>query len=415
MISSDSLKNKALILIPLFFIIAFIGYSAAKAPVVTYGFASYYTFSKILLAEKDVSRVYDTTYFNNKIKEYGIENIRDMANIPTSSFLFLPIAWLNPQAAREAWTALLVIFLFISVFLLMKVFEVNYNNTLGYLLLSIPFVFYPVYYNIALGQAYILILLLFSLSIYGLKNSIVWLTSIPLALIILAKGYGFIPLLFLLVFKKWKEFLIVVVCVIAVILITLPFIHFETWGIYYQKVFLGVGFDNSSSNVAYQTINGFIRHIFIYDPGYNPNSVLNVNHNIVSFLMLVISLIFLVFILFKNRKENLVPLYLAAISLNLILAPVAEEYHYVLLIPLIFLLGKFFYNNFRILKTEFAFFAICLICLAAPLGYKSLQNSAFPVYLLAYPKLYSAIILLLIFKIILTKGYSYSENKLGVV
>jgi hypothetical protein len=390
------MKNRILILIPLFAIITFLGYSIIKAPVLTHGFASYYTFSRILLEEKNVSKSYDTTYFNSKIKEYGMSNIHEIANIPTSSFLFLPLAWLSPQAAKEIWTALLVIFLFISTIILLNVFDVNYRTVFGFLFLSTPFLFYPAYYNIALGQVYILILLLFSISIYGLKKNNAWLVSIPLALIILTKGYGLIPLMFLIIFKKWKESLIAIAFVISAIIITIPLITTETWGIYYQKVFLGVGFDSFSSNVAYQTINGLMRHIFIYDPVYNSNSLLNLNNNIVNGLVFVTGLFVLAFIIFQNRKENFVLLYIAAISLNLILAPVAEEYHYVLFLPLIFLLGNFYYDNLKRLKIGFAFFVLSFILLAAPLPYKSLQYSKFPVFLLAYPKLYAGITMLVL-------------------
>ncbi len=412
------MKQKLLIILPVISIIIFFGYSAVNGPKMTHGFASYYTFSRILLEEKDIAKAYDTAYFNNKIKEYGIENIHDIVNIPTSAFLFVPVAWMEPPTAKITWTVLSVLFLFISVILLLKTFSLRYDTIPEVLIISIPFLFYPVYYNIALGQVYILILFLFTLSIYGLKRNNAWLVSIPLAVIILIKGYGIIPLIFLLFYKKWKEFIITVCIIIAVMLITLPLISFDTWNGYIYNVVGGIGFANTASFVSYQTINSLLRHLFIYDAIHNPYSVLNLNPGLINALLLSMAILFISFFISKKKIEiqSYIFLYVISISLNVIFAPLAEEYHYILFLPLIFMLSKLFYENYKSaiggLKTESIFFALCLIGLAVPLGYKSLQNSQFPVYLLAYPKLCCGIIMILVSSIVLKKHQTDFSRKI---
>src|SRR4030095_893442 len=388
--------RKFLILISGFAVVIFLVYSASKSQNVTHGFTSYYTFSRIFLEGGDMSKTYDSTFFYQKIREYGIENVYDQPNnLPTSAFLMLPIAPLNPPSAKVLWTFLSVIFFFISLWLMLRSFDINLKSSLGQLLVSFAFLFYPLYYNISLGQAYLFILMLLSLSVYGFKKNNLWLSSVPLSLVLVLKGYGLIPLIFLAVFKKWKELFAVLALSVLIMLVTLPLLHIEAWQVSYDKVFLVLGRDQYTSFAAYQTLNSLLRHAI--DIG-------SVNYIVITCGFVIIGLV-----IFKKNNKDFLAYYVTAISLNVILAPVAEEHHYVLFLPLIFILAKLLYENYDSLKTANIFFILSVIILAVPIGYRSFRTTAFPLYLLGYPKLYAGIILIIIAKITLMKG-SLSGN-----
>jgi|SRR4030095_1354476 len=382
--------RKFLILISGFAAVIFLVYSASRSQNVTHGFTSYYTFSRILFEGGDISKAYDSTYFYQKIKDYGIEKVYDQPNnLPTSAFLMLPIAPLNPFAAKVLWTCLSVIFIFISLWLILRSFNIDTKTSLGLLLVSLSFVFYPLYYNISLGQAYIFILMLLSLSIYGIKKGNLWLASIPLSLVIILKGYGLIPLIFLAVFKKWRVFFAASGLAAVLVVVTLPLLHIEAWQVYYDKVFSVLGRDQYASFAAYQTLNSLLRHSL--DTVY------------INYIILICGLVIISLVIFKKDNKDFLIYYVTAISLNVILAPVAEEHHYILFLPLIFILAKLLYENYDSLKTANIFFILSVIILAVPIGYRSFGTTAFPLYLLGYPKLYAGIILIIIAKITLMK------------
>src|SRR5437867_3783826 len=146
-------------------LLIFLAYSFIKIPIVTHGFTGYYTFSRMLLKGEDLGKSYDSSYFNVKIKEYGINGVYDVQpNIPTNSFAYLPVAWLNPLTAKIVWGTLSIAFLLVSILLLLHVYEISIRDNAGTLALILALIWRPVYLNLALGQIYLFLLFLFSIS-----------------------------------------------------------------------------------------------------------------------------------------------------------------------------------------------------------------------------------------------------------
>ena len=238
-------------------------YSYYKIPKPTYGFAAYYTFSKILYEGEDLSRGYEADFFNQKINEYGFQNIYDLYNIiPTNAFVYLPFVWLAPEPAKITWGIFSLILLLSASLILLKAFNIKLNNNSGLIFLIIIFLWHPVYENIALGQMYIFLFFLFSLSIYGLSKNKNALNFVPVTLSVLFKGYGVFFYLWLFITKRYKVFIASLLLLIALILITLPVIHFSVWKTFIDVTFSTLGRFNEDSNVAYQTINGLVRASF---------------------------------------------------------------------------------------------------------------------------------------------------------
>ncbi len=389
-------------------LIVLLTYSYYKIPKLTYGFAAYYTFSKILLDGESLSKGYEAEFFNQKINEYGFKNIYDLYNIiPTNAFVYLPVVLLAPGPAKITWGIFSLIFLISSLILLLKTFDIKYSDNMGLLFIIMVFLWHPLYENLALGQMYIFLLFLFSLSLYGLRKNVSILNWLPVTLSVLFKGYGVLYYAWLYFTKHFKRLIISSTVMFALILITLPIIHLATWETFFDVTFSTLGRFNEDSNVAYQTINGFVRHMLVYDKELNPNALANISSNIVFFFVILINLTVVILILFKTKnyyhdKEfNLISLS-AIIASIVTTAPMAEEYTYALFLPLTIALGYTLFRKnsdskemlFTIPKILYIF---AVLELMLPIHYKTLQLSSFPVFLMAYPKLYGGLILLGIF------------------
>lgn len=398
-------------------VLIFLTYSYNKIPIITHGFTAYYTYSKMILEGDDVSKSYDTAYFNKKINEYGIRNIYDVQyNLPSTSFVYLPVAWLQPLNAKIVWGIISVILYFLSSVILLGVYDIRLSGNLGLLIIIVIFIWHPVYENIALGQMFSLLLFLLVLSMLGLKKKNAGLTSISLAISILSKGYGLVLYLWLLFSKRYKVFFLSAVLILLVIVLSLPIINISSWESFYKLLGTSLGRGDYDSNVAYQSINGFIRHLFIYNKELNPNALLNLPNNFVFILTLLINLTIIIILSFKSREHTnndyfTLLNYSALIAVSVVTAPIAEEYHYVLMLPLIVGLAhslfknrisehdliKTIQSNLLVIKILFTF---SIMLISFPIHYKNLQSSVLPVYLFAYPKLYGGLVLIMISRVV---------------
>jgi len=395
-------------------------YSYNKIPKLTYGFAAYYTFSKILYTGEDLSRGYEAEYFNEKINEYGFKNIYDLYNIiPSNAFVYLPVVWLAPETAKITWGIFSIILLLSASIILLNAFNIKLTSNSGLIYLIIIFLWYPVYENIALGQMYIFLFFLFSLSMYGLSKGRKFMNYFPVILSVLFKGYGIFYYTWLLVTKRYKEFIVSLILIAGLIIISLPVIHLSVWKTFLDVTFTTLGRFNEDSNVAYQTINGFVRHLFVYHNELNPNTILNIPTNFVFAFVIVINLLFAGLLLIKSKKLSGNPGY-SLLSLSAVFAssvttaPMAEEYTYILFIPLVIALGCLLFkvspeNPTGLITGPKIFYVFAVLEIMLPIHYKHMQNYTFPSYLLAYPKLYGGLILLILFLTI--KPPSVQESK----
>lgn len=362
----------------------------------THGFASYYTSARMLTDDSDMSRAYDTTYYFSKMQGYGFGRVKDPSNLPTGSFMLLPLAGFEPVTAKIIWNILGIIFLFASIYILFKAFDIPLYSIPGLLLILVTLLFYPFYYNTAFGQAYSLLLLLASISVYGLKKDSKWLTAFPVALIIILKGYGFYPLAALLLMRRTKEFFYASGIAAVIILLTLPLFGISAWQMYYDKFYSVVAYGVHSSNAAYQTIGSLLGHLFSYESVNNPNALMNIPKIYVYYFTQIsgLAVLFLYFKKLNNEKSLL--FYVSSFSLNVIFSPAAEDYHSLFYLPLIFLTGSNLLKNVNIRSPYIYLYAASVLLLMLPLPFRQLQDSSFPLYVMAYPRLYGALILTVI-------------------
>lgn len=371
-------------------------YSWQKSTVLTHGFASYYTSAKMLTDGSDLTQAYDTTYYFSKMQSYGFGSVKDLSNLPTGSFIMLLLVMFEPVTAKIIWNILGIIFLFASILLLFKTFDITLYSNPGLIMILIVLLFYPFYYNIAFGQAYAILLFLASVSVYGLKKNNLLLTAIPVALIIILKGYGFYPLAALLLMRKPKEFFVTLGLTAAIILLTLPLFGFSAWQMYYEKFYSVVAYGMFSSNTAYQTLGSLLGHLFSYEPVTNQNALLSIPRIYVYYFTQISGLLILYMLSKKFSSENYLIFFVMSFALNVIFSPAAEDYHSLFYLPLIILSGSILFNNINFKSPLIYVYVFSLLLLMLPLPFRQLEDSAFPLYILAYPRLYGAVIISLL-------------------
>jgi hypothetical protein len=363
----------------------------------------------MLTQGSEMTMAYDTAYFFSKMQENGFGNVKDLANLPTGSFMVLPYTAFGPVKAKIMWNASSILFIVFSLIFLFKAFEIRINSITSLILILITLLYYPLYYNMIYGQAYALLILLASIAVYGFSKKNDYLLGISIALLIIFKGYGLFPLAALLLLNKRKAFIVTSLIAAGLFLLTLPLFGITVWKLFYSNIFPLVCFSNYASNSAYQTFNSLFGHLFSYNAVTNPFAFANLPQQYIYYFLQAAGLVLLYFFVQKSphkKEQDLLIdvfsinfellIFTASFAFNVIFAPVAEDHHSLLYLPLmLFLLNILFSKNIKS-KMYLFFMTAVVLLLCLPIPFRALQNSNFPVYLLSYPRLYGAVILILI-------------------
>jgi len=383
------LKNRNRILWGVVIILAayFIYFVVINASRSTHGFATYYTASKLLSEGENVSRFYYDDWFSGNVKRfvsevYEIYNV----NMPTTSLIILPLVNFDYSTARIIWTIFNFIILFAVVLFLIQKF--NFKEFWTPLILILFLSYQPLYANILFGQAYILIFCLLTVAWYAYVSGNEKLLGVAIGLIFILKSTSFIFWLFLLVQRRWRSLVWGLLTVSVVILFSLPWIGFDVWQTYAEKI---TGFvSNPSLNVtAYQTLHSFFHHLTTFSKEWNPEPLFNLPllGNLLSILSLLIIVAVSSFIAFKQNKSEIA--FGIFIIVGLIISPVSLDYHYtILLLPILILINNV-QKDSMLMHWVMILIFISLIAVYLPYASPRLAKGVWAVF--AYPKLYGAI------------------------
>ena len=383
------LKNRSRILWGVVIILAayFIYFVVTNAPRATHGFATYYTASKLLSEGEDVSLFYDDDWFNDNVKRF-VPEVYEIyhVNMPTTSIIMLPLVKFDYSTARIIWTIFNFIILFAAVLLLIKKFK---YKKFWVPLISILFLSYqPLYANILFGQAYILIFCLLIVAWYAYVSGNEKLLGVAIGLIFILKSAGFIIWLLLLLQKRWRSLVWGLLTVSVVILFSLPWIGFDAWQTYAEKI-TGFVSNPSLSVTAYQTLHSFFHHVTTFSKEWNPEPLFNLPllGNLLSiFSVLIIATVSSFIALKQNMSELAFGIFIIA---GLIISPVSLDYHYtILLLPILMLINNIRKDATSMLWVMILIF-ISLIAVYMPYASSGLEKGVWAVF--AYPKLYGAI------------------------
>ncbi|MCB0209307.1 MAG: DUF2029 domain-containing protein [Anaerolineae bacterium] len=380
---------------------------------VTHGFVGHYTASRLLSQAEFGPQVYHDDWFAAQVQHYTGPSVFEIftPNLPTVSLLALPLAALPSQLSRDVWIGLSVLALFCTCGVLMRIGSAlgqSWERSGWVLLLGVVSLLPAIGANVEVGQTYLFLGLLLALALWGLVYRVDTLLGGALGLAFIIKTSGLFLWIVLLTQRRWRALGVGISLMVAVALASLPWIGLNTW-LAYPAAVQAFSQRGALAVTAYQTTAGLFRHLFVYDPVWNPTPVSDWPF-LAAIVPVTITLIGLGLTVWLGRGSD-PPLFFAALlPPAIILLPVAEEYHFVLLLSSIFViitsmlkLSRLSFGdneNYRrtnltlsygiVLKGTWVGLGVALLLLVAPVPFKYADWASGWWALLAYPRLYGA-------------------------
>jgi len=356
----------------------------------THSFISYYTASRLAAEGADVSRFYEDTWFMEQVNRFqpGIIEIWS-PNPPTTTLMLLPFAGLSYTNARVLWTLCSVLILIAASGWMVRVLRFNETWLPGLILLIL--LYHPLYTNIAVGQAYALLLGLLVVAWHGYRNKQDAVLGAALGVMLILKIAGIFLWLLLLVQRRWRALGWATLTTFAVTGITFSWLGPEAWQTHAQ-VLLDLRDHPKLSVAAYQSLHSFFHHLFVYDASWNAAPLLDasvVGRWLSRLGFFAVVGVCLYAAIRKPAKADLV--FAAFVTANVILNPFTLNYHYtLLLLPLALLIR---WACAKTLPWTWLGLGASIVLMANNLPHQSPRLAAGVVAFLAYPRLYGALLL----------------------
>jgi hypothetical protein len=299
--------------------------------------------------------------------------------------------------------------------------------------------FRPLHAELHAVQVYTLIALLYALWLYGYLTRRDWLCGVALALLVLTKLSGWPLWLLMLAARRWRALAWALGVGVAIGLAMLPWLTFAFWRLYLFEQVPAISLNPTHAVPANQTLTSLLRQCFTYDPEWAPRPLIdapwlaNVIWWLVALALLAPTLVYAYRHERMARQETgdgrqetgdgrqetgdaglwslvsglwsptLRPsttrfaidrFALAMLCLVVPLQPAGEEYHYTLLLivllvvcnrPVLASLGS---------RTAAVGLALAWLLLALPSYFLQTAHwQGWPIALLAYPRVYGALLL----------------------
>jgi len=351
-----------------------------------HGFACYYLQARLLLEGEPVSRIYDHEWFGDQIGRFEPGMREVTLNPPTTGFLFLPLALFPYATARLLWTWLHLALLLASACFLAR--RLALRGHLQPCFLAYCLLFQPVFPNINLGMVYFLLLAWLVAGWEGFVAGRDRLLGLALGCLVAFKLTAvFLPFLLLRSGRRravaWFAGT-VAVCVAA----TLPWAGLAGWRAHLSALW-EMGAIAPLAVTAYQSVSGFLYHLFSYDAAVNPRPLVALPGFAAWAYRTVFAAGLVLLAVCRTRPGGLA--FCLFVTLNLVLNPLALDYHFVLmLLPVGVLLARAQDGASPVFVILLGA-AMFLIGASLPYGHEALASGAWA--LLAYPKLYGAAII----------------------
>ncbi|WP_444995092.1 glycosyltransferase family 87 protein [Aliikangiella sp. IMCC44359] len=372
-------------------------------------FDSYYVAAHLILNGENISKIYDDEWFRKEVNKHreGYNTIFD-ANLPTTAIALLPLGFGSENTARLVW---LIINIVLLIYIIKETTSISRMSEIARpLWYSAVLLSQPVTTNLYQGQAYLVI-----------TAGLIWLyhcvlgkrenkAGLILAFLFMFKTAGTMLWPYFVIQKRWKLLLVAVLTIAITLLATFPLIGFEGWEAYFERAAQKMQ-SPYKSVTAYQTIESWFQHMFSPHPVTQTKPIIALPlawaHGMtVGLVVLLLSLS----ILATHKFPKAIELHLATFILLIpTCVPVTLIHAYsITLIPIAILL-KAVCETSMVKERVLVFTGTILILL--PLPFKS--SGLFDGYLslLAYPKLYGALILWAISMWLLTRGVSLNLSQ----
>jgi hypothetical protein len=266
-------------------------------------FPNYYTAAVLLRQRAPLRNFYDWTWFQRQMNYAGTE--RQLGGYtpqpPLAMLPMVPLAGLSPQAAKQVWLSLDLIFLAAAIWMLSRMTRLPAAGLLLLALLG----HYALAGNFELGQYYIFLLFLLTASCFLLLRGRDWMGGSLLGVILVMKGYGAPFLLYLAWKRRWRALAGMIVAGSALALFSIFWFGWQDNLYYVTGVFARAMAGESTDPYAagLPTIYNMLRHTLSMEPELNPHPVANLPA-LCFFLQAALPLALLVFCLIALPRRD---------------------------------------------------------------------------------------------------------------
>jgi Glycosyltransferase family 87 len=360
----------------------------------TNGFAAYYTEARVLYRQPgDFARVYQRDWFQARIDELGF-GVKDEIGPqpPQSGLMMLPVAWLSPRPARVAWVLLGWALGLGAVVLVAAALSVRAAAAVAMAPLYLPLA-----ENLRQGQCYALMLFLFAaalaLALRSPKGERT-LAGLFLAAMTLLKGSFLWTWPALAGARRWRILAGGLAAAATVVLITAPVMGWAAWRACLRDLH-ALALDPGRYVTAYQTLTSLFGHLFVRDARWNPAPIADLpwlaQLLTAGALVLVLAATVRVQRLGSQRLDERALSWALLAPAAIVLAPVAEGYHYLLLLPSLVIAAWWAWCG-RAGARAWIWLGACALALEAPYRFYGARVLGERwLALLAYPRVYGAI------------------------
>jgi hypothetical protein len=362
----------------------------------SFGFASYYTAARLVMAGQLDPRIYDNAWFQAQERALGLRNDIYGHQPPTMALVMTPVAWMPPAPARAAWLALDLLWLAL-IGLLAAAAAATRGARAGpaaaALLVALVALFPPLRAELRYAQVHTLMALWYAAWLYGFAARRDWLCGAALAALAMVKLAGAPLWLVLLAARRWRACAWAAALWLAGLAATLPIVGADTWRAYLTGRTGDLAANPVFGVTALQTIVSLLRQLFVYDPQYTPAPLVHAPA-LATALWLALAAALMAPTLAGARRSAPLLTGCAALCVVVPLQPAGEQHHYVLLLAPLFVALIMARRLATLAPIAAALAAAGVALLLAPTYF--LDNAAWagwPRALLAYPRLYGALLL----------------------
>jgi hypothetical protein len=354
-----------------------------------HGFVAHYAASRVVLEGQPPALLYDDDWFGAQVRRFE-PTVADLygPNLPSTSLIFLPLAMPTYPVARAAWTfaslaGLVALMLWVAR-------SVRLSQEYTAVLLGFALVAQPVSENLFHAQMYVFGLGLVVFAWQGLRRSRSWQLGAGIGFLLAAKSAGLMYWPWLAVRRCWRAFGWAAATVAIVCTLTVPIFHAAGWAAYARTAWAWMS-RPSLSLTAYQTLEGFAKHLLVYDARWNPHPFLRAAWAGQGLSVVVVVAALTVSTVAARRGDDNDMAIGAFTLLSLICSPVSVDYHYTLaLFPIALLFGRL---QHAMASREGLLLVLGALLIGADLPYRSARLADGLWAVLGYPKLYGALIL----------------------
>jgi len=321
-------SSAALIILAAIFLAGVVWPAAQKS---THGFASYYTASRLLVEEGLDARIYDDSWFRVQTEAATNGAASDIfnANPPTMALLALRVAGLPHETARAVATGLNAIGLCGALVLIGYTLRLRSGVLLSGVALGLLGA--PTIAQFQLGQAYVVVLLLYIIVWLGLRSGSHWLVGMGLAFAMVLKLAGAPLWLFVLVLGRWRALAWAVGISLAIFALSMPFISLDSWRTFLFEALPRAVQSPTVASTAYQSLPGFWAQLLRGDPVFNPAPIVDWPFGAALFTTLDVLAIVGVTLFFARRLPIDIG-FAAATVASVAIVPFAEQHQYIVMI-----------------------------------------------------------------------------------